>query len=83
MWKLKEKFNTKDYVFFDPNELSEENKTIIMEKYPDLFDEHFKIIWNGLMNLRPETTNEAVNYTEYTNNDSENDSVYITAVANN
>jgi hypothetical protein len=44
MWKLKEKFNTKDYVFFDPNELSKENKTIILEKYPDLFDEHFTII---------------------------------------
>jgi len=46
-------------------------------------DNAIKTIWNGLMNLRPETTNEAVNYTEYTNNDSENDSVYITAVANN
>lgn len=44
MWKLKEKYKTKDYVFFDPNELSEENKTIILEKYPDLFDEHFTII---------------------------------------
>jgi hypothetical protein len=44
MWKLKEKYNTKDYVFFDPNELSEENKTIILEKYPDLFDEHFIIL---------------------------------------
>jgi len=46
-------------------------------------DNAIKTIWNGLMNLIPETTNEAVNYTEYTNNDSENDSVYITAVANN
>ncbi len=42
------------------------------------------VIWNGLMNIAGNTNStESVTYTEYANNDSENDSVYITAVANN
>ncbi len=41
------------------------------------------VVYNGLMNLKAQTNNLAVDYTEYTVNDSENESVYITAVANN
>ncbi len=41
-------------------------------------DNAIKTIWNGLMNLRPKTNNEAVNYTDYNTNDSDTEAVWIT-----
>ena len=41
MWTLKEKYKTKDYVFIDPNKLDEKTKQMILDNFPDLFDEHF------------------------------------------
>ena len=35
-------------------------------------------IWNGLMNLTSNSTTNPVDYTEYTTNDSDTESVYIT-----
>ena len=35
-------------------------------------------IWNGLMNLTSNSTTNPVTYTEYTTNDSDTESVYIT-----
>tara|TARA_R100001460_G_scaffold39304_4_gene74091 strand:- start:1011 stop:1460 length:450 start_codon:yes stop_codon:yes gene_type:complete len=37
-----------------------------------------KPVWFGVMNLIPETTNPAVKYTDYSVNDSDTESVYIT-----
>jgi hypothetical protein len=36
------------------------------------------VIWNGLSNIYAATTNPAVEYTEYVENDSEVESIYIT-----
>ena len=41
-------------------------------------DNAIKKIYTGLMNLTPKAGNEAIDYTEYTTNDSETESVYIT-----
>tara|TARA_Y100001968_G_scaffold326504_1_gene369698 strand:+ start:659 stop:1117 length:459 start_codon:yes stop_codon:yes gene_type:complete len=41
-------------------------------------DNAIKLLYTGLMNLTPETGNEAIDYKEYTTNDSETESVYIT-----
>tara|TARA_R100001082_G_C4251542_1_gene111673 strand:+ start:47 stop:499 length:453 start_codon:yes stop_codon:yes gene_type:complete len=37
-----------------------------------------KLLYTGLMNLTPKAGNEAIDYKEYTTNDSETESVYIT-----
>lgn len=37
-----------------------------------------KLLYTGLMNLTAKAGNEAIDYTEYTTNDSETESVYIT-----
>ena len=37
-----------------------------------------KPVWYGLLNLIPESTNPAVEYTDYNTNDSDTESVYIT-----
>ena len=41
-----------------------------------------KKIYTGLMNLTAKAGNEAIEYTQYADNDSEIDSVYITSVPN-
>jgi len=46
-------------------------------------DNAVKKIWSGLLNAVAYKNNLAVEYTEYADNDSENESIYITAVANN
>lgn len=41
-------------------------------------DDAIKLLYTGLMNLEAKSGNEAIDYTEYTTNDSETESVYIT-----
>ena len=41
-------------------------------------DNAIKLLYTGLMNLRAIPGNEAIDYKEYTTNDSETESVYIT-----
>ena len=41
-------------------------------------DNAIKLLYTGLMNLEAKSGNEAIDYKEYTTNDSETESVYIT-----
>ena len=41
-------------------------------------DDAIKLLYTGLMNLEAKSGNEAIDYKEYTTNDSETESVYIT-----
>ena len=44
MWKLKEKYKTKDYVFADLNNLSDEEKQEIKDNYMNVISKYFDLI---------------------------------------
>tara|TARA_R100001463_G_scaffold6275_2_gene20681 strand:+ start:4944 stop:5078 length:135 start_codon:yes stop_codon:yes gene_type:complete len=44
MFKLKEKYNTPDYVFADLNKLSDEEKQDIKDNYMNIISKYFDII---------------------------------------
>tara|TARA_R100000700_G_C3175397_1_gene150235 strand:+ start:928 stop:1062 length:135 start_codon:yes stop_codon:yes gene_type:complete len=44
MFKLKEKYNTPEYIFADINAVSEEEQQIIKDNYMDIIGKYFDLI---------------------------------------